>query len=165
MAETQADYFIRIKGKKQGEIKGESQKGNKTDWILVNSFNWGANQPGMAHAGSKQTGAATFNTFNFVIELQGASPKLHSMLATNEGLDLELVCRAGTGAEAEDYYALTFKDARLISYGINGSGYGHLPSEDYRVSYMQFDEVYKGKKGDQTHNTNISFHWDVAKGE
>lgn len=38
-------YYVRIKGTKQGTIRGDSKKPNRHDWIEIVGFEWGMEPP------------------------------------------------------------------------------------------------------------------------
>ena len=67
-----ADIFAKI-----GDIKGESNDAKHKDEIEVLSWSWGVSQSGtMAHGGGGGAGKASFQDFNFMHNIDKASPVL-----------------------------------------------------------------------------------------
>lgn len=106
MPQTGVDIFIKIKGKKQGYIRGESIDEKHPNEIQASWFTWEATAPydmsgsGMA-SGRRQYGAFKFRTFS-----QSSTPGLLTALSTNETLDVTVTCRKA-GKEQQEYMIWT----------------------------------------------------------
>ena len=68
--------FLKVKGAKQGLIKGESQDAQHKDEIEVVSWSWGMQAKASASAAARATGKATINELRIVKRVDSASTAL-----------------------------------------------------------------------------------------
>jgi type VI secretion system Hcp family effector len=108
---------ISIKGKKQGQFKGEGiQDKRKDKFMPVLSFNMGVQSPRDIATG-QASGKRQFAPVKFVKEWGAASPQLLTACATNEGLQEVVVEFTKTNPNGEEYVYQTVKltDATVAS--------------------------------------------------
>jgi len=87
------DMFMKIEG-----ANGESKDSNHKDWTDIQSFSWGASQPGsMSSGGGGGQGKANFNDLHVVARIDKAAPAVMKHCASGKHLGkVELsVCKAG----------------------------------------------------------------------
>jgi type VI secretion system secreted protein Hcp len=93
--------FVSIKGTKQGQFKGESNKANRKDWIPVVGFTMGLKSPRDAATG-QATGKRQLEPVTFLKEWGAASPQGLTACSTNEVLTsvlFEFITTGPAGAE------------------------------------------------------------------
>src|SRR3982751_4148187 len=100
------DYFLKVEG-----IDGESHDSKHPGWIDIDSWSWGATQPG-AHAagGGGGAGKVAMQDFHFTMKVNKSSPKL--MLACANGQHIPkavLTCRKA-GKDQQEYMKVTMTD-------------------------------------------------------
>lgn len=120
------EFYVKIKAKKQGAIKGESLREKRKDWMTGIAYFHEIKAPrdvATGHAsGKRQHGAVTFSK-----EWGAASPQLAQALCTNEILETVEFEFIKTNAEGLEYVYQTIllKNASVcgIKY-MTGSGAG-----------------------------------------
>ena len=157
------DSFIKIDG-----IPGESLDDKHKDWIEVLSFDHMMDQPASATASS--AGGATaervnHGTFNFVHNLDKASPKLYEACCTGKHIKevtFEL-CRAG--GDKLKYMEIKLEQVLVSKVANAGSstGEGGFPSESVSLSYGKIKWTYtQQKRQDGTGGGNVNAGWDLT---
>ena len=111
------DIFLRIEG-----ITGESQDANHKGWTNVDSFTWGAIQPGnMAFGGGGGAGKVQYRDLTVHVNIDKATPAV--MRYTSNGKHISKVeisvCKAG-GSQVE-YCRITLEDVLITSVLFNGA--------------------------------------------
>lgn len=87
------DMYLKVES-----INGESKDAQHKDWTDIQSFSWGATQPGsMATGGGGGTGKASFNDLYVVARIERSAPAILKHCATGKHLGkVELsICKAG----------------------------------------------------------------------
>ena len=94
-----SDYLLEIDG-----IKGESQDKKHKDTIEVQSFSWGASQPGSFASGSGGgAGKASFQDLHFTSTVNKASPLLAKACATGQHIKKAVLFVRKAGGAQEDF--------------------------------------------------------------
>lgn len=107
--------YLKLKGQKQGDIKGSVTQKGREGTILVIAFNHEIISPRDAASGLP-TGKRMHKPFVITKETDKSSPLLYSALVSNENLTVwELQCFAAknTGMEINDY-TVTLTNARIV---------------------------------------------------
>ena len=152
------DYFLKLDG-----IQGESQDKTHKNEIEIESFSWGATQTGTAsHGGGMGAGRVSVQDFNFVMQVNKASPKLFLACAQGEHIkNAILVCRKA-GKEQQEYLKVTFTDLLVSSYQTGGAGGGGAtPIDQISLNFSKMEMEYKEQKADGSLGGAIKAHYDM----
>ena len=87
------DMFMRIEG-----VSGESKDSNHKSWTDIQSFSWGAEQPGsMSSGGGGGAGKVNFDDLTVVAAIDKAAPTVLKNCSVGQHLGkIEIsVCKAG----------------------------------------------------------------------
>ena len=111
--------YLKLKGQKQGDIKGSVTQKGREGKIAVVAARHGVMSPRDAASGLP-TGRRQHRAFMLTKELDAASPLLYALLINNENIpEWELQCwapqlKAGAGAGSEvQHYTVRLTNARL----------------------------------------------------
>jgi type VI secretion system secreted protein Hcp len=162
----EGDLFIKITGKTQGEIKGESLKTGKEGQTEIAGFNIGAHQPGSfgVHSGGG-TGKVTFSDVNFSAYVSKQSINIFKAMGNHEALsEVILSARKGVGDKQEDYFVATLTDVVMTDYSVSVSEHG-APVVNGNLNYKKIKIQYKEQKPDQTLGPWIEYEFDQAMGQ
>ena len=152
------DYFLKLDG-----IQGESQDKTHKNEIEIESFSWGATQTGTAsHGGGMGAGRVSVQDFNFVMQVNKASPKLFLACAQGEHIkNAILVCRKA-GKEQQEYLKVTFTDLLVSNYLTSGAGAGGAaPMDQISLNFSKMEMEYKEQKADGSLGGAIKAHYDM----
>ena len=152
------DYFLKLDG-----IQGESQDKTHKNEIEIESFSWGATQTGTAsHGGGMGAGRVSVQDFNFIMQVNKASPKLFLACAQGEHIkNAILVCRKA-GKEQQEYLKVTFTDLLVSSYQTGGAGGGGAtPIDQISLNFSKMEMEYKEQKADGSLGGAIKAHYDL----
>ncbi|CAM4197027.1 Hcp family type VI secretion system effector [Serratia silvae] len=142
------DMFLKIEG-----ATGECKDANHSGWINIESFNWGASQPGnMGSGGGGGAGKVCFNDLHVQTSIDKATPAILKHCASGKHLSkVELsVCKAG-GSQVE-YAKITLEDVLVTNVQFNGAGNSEVLKVDYafqsaKVKQQYWEQSDKGGKG------------------
>jgi type VI secretion system secreted protein Hcp len=154
------DYFLKLDG-----IQGESQDKTHKNEIEIESFSWGATQTGTAsHGGGMGAGRVSVQDFNFVMQVNKASPKLFLACAQGEHIkNAILVCRKA-GKEQQEYLKVTFTDLLVSSYQTGGAGGGGAtPIDQISLNFSKMEMEYKEQKADGTLSGGIKAGYNAKE--
>jgi type VI secretion system secreted protein Hcp len=111
------ESYIKIKGSKQGQLKGSSPKAKRADFLDVLSFKMGGDVPVDAN-NWKPKGSRQHRPLVVTVEACAASPQLLQALWTSEVLSevvLEQVNRTSAGDKEQVKERITLTDAIIVS--------------------------------------------------
>jgi type VI secretion system secreted protein Hcp len=94
-------FFVKVRGSRQGEYKGESKRASRRDWIEGLDFSFELASPRDPATG-RPTGKRQYKPILLMKEWGASSPQFLQALATNEMLtqvDFEFVSLRPDGAE------------------------------------------------------------------
>ena len=148
------DYFLKIDG-----IQGESQDKTHKNEIEIESFSWGAAQTGTAsHGGGMGAGRVSVQDFNFMMQVNKASPKLFLACAQGEHIkNAVLTCRKA-GKEQQEFLKVSFTDLMVSSYQTGG---GEAPMDAIALNFSKMEMEYKEQKADGSLGGAIKAHYDM----
>ena len=150
------DMFMKIKGVKSGDIKGESRdaKGHREE-IDVLKWNWGMSAPVDAST-AQRSGKTQVHNFTFTKHIDKASAILVNAILTNEELEATLTCRrlGVTGGEPVEFQIIKFEKAMVSKISRSVEHDDERLTEDVTLTFVKFTENYKeitldGKVGAQ----------------
>ena len=142
------DMYMKIEG-----VNGESKDAQHKDWTDIQSFSWGATQPGsMSTGGGGGTGKASFNDLYVVCRIDHAAPAVLKHCASGKHLGkVELsVCKAG--GEQVEYSRITLEDVLVTSVQYSGDQDGDAMMVSYafqaaKVKQQYWEQTDKGGRG------------------
>ena len=138
------DMFLKITG-----IEGESADAKHKGSIDVESFSWGATNPGAASVGGgggAGAGKVSMQDFNFVMRANKASPKLFLAAANGQHIkEALLTARKSGGKEQVEFYKVKMTDILVSSYQQAGSGDGQLDSFSLNFAKIEVEYVQLGR--------------------
>ena len=111
------DMFMRIEG-----VSGESKDSNHKSWTDIQSFSWGAEQPGsMSSGGGGGAGKVNFDDLTVVAAIDKAAPTVLKNCSVGQHLGkIEIsVCKAG-GNQVE-YSRTTLEDVLITAVKFVGA--------------------------------------------
>jgi len=148
---------------KIGDIKGESTDDKHKDEIDVDSWSWGANNPGsIAGGGGAGTGRVTFRDLAFVHRFDRASPSLWRACATGQHIRDATLTSARQGKGPQDFLIIKMSDVLVTSVSASESnGAGQAPMEQVTMQFAKVDLEYKPQKADGSLDAGVFFKFDI----
>ncbi|NYS29455.1 MULTISPECIES: type VI secretion system tube protein Hcp [unclassified Pantoea] len=151
------DMYLKVDG-----ITGESKDSNHTGWIDIDSFSWGASQPGnMSVGGGGGAGKVNFNDLHINAKIDKAVTALLKNCASGKHVSkVEVsVCKAG-GTQIE-YTRITLEDVLVTNVQFVGSEHDDTLGVTYafqasKVKQQYWEQSSSGGKGAET-----SAGWDI----
>ena len=142
------DMFMKVEG-----VNGESKDSNHKDWTNIESFDWGAEQPGsMTSGGGGGAGKVNFNVLTVVAAIDKAAPTILKNCATGQHLSkVEIsVCKAG--GEQIEYSRTTLEDVlvtgvKFIGVQDNDALKMRYSFQAAKVKNQYWEQTDKGSKG------------------
>ncbi|ENZ9095861.1 MULTISPECIES: Hcp family type VI secretion system effector [Enterobacteriaceae] len=142
------DMYMKVDG-----VTGESKDSNHTGWIDIDSFSWGASQPGnMYVGGGGGVGKVNFNDLHVNALIDKSVTALLKNCASGKHLaKVELsVCKAG-GTQVE-YAKITLEDVLVTSVQYTGAKSGDTIGVSYafqasKVKQQYWEQSTSGGKG------------------
>ena len=122
----QFDTHMHVKGKNQGEIKGESlrQHGDGKPYHAILGYYLAGGSPTDSASGSAM-GRRRYSALRVVRSSDSCSASFMSAFATNEGLDVELNNYRAGGDDAKDalpMFKITLENARVKTFTLMFGG-------------------------------------------
>lgn len=159
-----SDFLLEIDG-----IKGESEDQKHKDAIEVQSFSWGASNPGsFAVGGGGGSGKANFQDLHFTSRVNKASAILAKACATGQHIKKATLIVRKAGKDAQEYYTVTLEDVLVSSYqsgGMDHAGTTDLPTDQFALNYAKIDFEYKPQKPDGSLGAAMVFKYDLKAGK
>lgn len=148
---------------KLGDIKGESTDDKHKDEIDIESWSWGASNPGSMGVGSGGgAGKVSFSDLNFVHRVDKASPNLWKACATGEHIKEATLTSAKQGKGPQDFLIVKMNDVLITAVSLaESNGAGSVPMENVAMQFAKVDLEYKPQKADGSLDAGIHFKYDV----
>ena len=108
--------YLRIKGEKQGELKGSVTEKGHEGWIMVTGASHSLESPRDASSGLP-TGTRVHEPFIIIKELDQSSPLLYNILVNSENIvewELQFNQPGSTGTEV-NHYTVRLADASIAN--------------------------------------------------
>ncbi len=152
------DIYLKIEG-----IDGESKDAKHAKEIDIASWTFGVAQTGtFAGGGGGGAGKASFHDFQFVHQIDRASPRLILACASGEHIPKATLVLRKAGKEQQEYVKFTFSDV-LVSSVQSGGGNSELPMETVSINFSKFEAEYREQKADGTLDAPVKHGWDLKK--
>ena len=137
------DLILKIKGVKQGEIKGESKRKDHLNQIDLTSINFGMMSPSSANrGGGAGVAAVTYGDLSFTKKADASSHALIAAIASGEPITEAIFYFRKQGAGAQEYLQVTLENSILTNYSFGAHG-GSEPVETISISYAKIKFTYK----------------------
>jgi type VI secretion system secreted protein Hcp len=150
------DYFLKIDG-----IEGESTDAKHVNWIDVDSWSWGENQPLQpASGGGGGAGKVHVRDFVFAARVSKASPKLFLACASGTHLTEARLVGRKAGKGQQEFLTWTFSDILVSSYETGGTE-ASLPLDSVSLNFSKVSVAYKAQKADGSLDAAVTAGWDV----
>ncbi len=141
-----AQYVLKLKLEKAGEVKGESELEGFAGQLEIDSFAWGTVNPG--RLGRHEGSDSVAQDFNCTMTTCIASPVLMQACAMGDPIKeciLTLV-KSVSGQKPSPYMSWEIKEAFISSYQIGGSS--GVPTDSFSINFKtvktEFKEQTKG---------------------
>ncbi|HYF05163.1 MAG TPA: type VI secretion system tube protein Hcp [Patescibacteria group bacterium] len=152
------DYYLKIEG-----IEGESTDSRHKGEIEIESFSWGATQPGISRPGSAGggggAGKVNFQDLHFTAKASKASPKLMLAAATGEHIKKAVLFVRKSGQQ-QDFYKIELQEVLVSSYQTGGSS-GQVPTESFSLNFTKIEFEYRAQKADGSLDAPVKAGYDV----
>jgi type VI secretion system secreted protein Hcp len=144
-------------------IKGESTDSKHKDEIEIESFSWGATQPGtFASGGGGGAGKVSFQDIHFTTKVNAASPNLLLACATGMHIKSATLTVRKAGKDQQEFYIVKMTDNLVSSYQSGGSeGSNALPVDQFSLNFAKIEFEYKSQKPDGTLGAPVKGGWDL----
>ena len=148
---------------KLGDIKGESTDDKHKDEIDVESWSWGASNPGsMAQGGGGGTGKVSFSDLNFVHRIDKASPNLWQACSGGDHIKEATLSSAKQGKGPQDFLIIKMSDVLITSVSVaESNGAGSVPMENVALQFAKAELEYKPQKTDGSLDAAVKFGYDI----
>ena len=155
------DYLLEIDG-----IKGESKDSKHPDTIEIQSFSWGASNPGSSGTGGGGgAGKVFFQDLNFTAAVNKASPTLAQACANGQHYKKAQLYVRKQGDHQQDYYVIVLEDFLVSSYQSSGSPHGAdvAPVDQFTLNFGKIRFEYKMQKDDGSLEPPVTATWNLKE--
>jgi type VI secretion system secreted protein Hcp len=155
-----SDYLLKLEG-----IKGESTDAKHKDEIEIESFSWGATQPGsFSTGGGGGAGKVAFQDIHFTSRVSVASPNLMVACASGQHIKIATLTVRKAGKDQQEYYIIKLSDNLVSSYQSGGSeGSNALPVDQFSINFSKIEFEYKSQKPDGSLGAPVKGGWDLKQ--
>ena len=149
-------FFLKIDG-----IEGESLDAKHTNWIDVDSWSWGENQPVQPATGSGAgVGRVHFQDFRFTTRVSKASPKLFLACASGQHVKQAQLVGVKAGKAQQEFLTWTFSDVLVTAYETAGDEDSDVPRDSVSLNFSKATIAYRAQKADGSLDTAVTAGWD-----
>ncbi|WP_368656755.1 Hcp family type VI secretion system effector [Pantoea agglomerans] len=155
------DLFLKIDG-----ITGESQDSNHKGWINIDSFTWGATQPGnMSVGGGGGAGKVQFRDLTVQTQIDKATPAIMRYVSNGKHIGkIELsVCKAG-GSQIE-YCRITLEDVLITNVTFHGTTNRDLIGLSYQFQASKVKTQYWEQSSTGGKGAEIQSGWNIKNNQ
>ena len=153
------DIFLKI-----GDIKGESTDAKHPGEIVIESFSFGQAADANADTGQR-TGKIAMQDYNFVMNVNAASPKLMTYCADGAHIpEAVLTCRK-PGANPVEFLKVRFLDVMVSAFQAGGAQADVVPTDQFSMWFGKIELEYRQQLPTGQLGPSIFFKWDRIKGE
>lgn len=148
---------------KLGDIKGESTDDKHKDEIDIESWSWGASNPGSMYQGSGGgSGKVSFSDLNFLHKVDKASPNLWKACSMGEHIKEATLTSSKQGKGPQDFLIIKMDDVMITSVSIaESNGSTSVPMENIALQCAKVDLEYKPQKNDGSLDAGLHFKYDI----
>lgn len=158
------DIILKLTGRSQGKIEGESSKKDHIGEIDILSVNWGMVSPGSSHrGGGGGTGEVSFSDVSFTKAVDASSNGIQLALLTGEVITEAIIVARKQGGGQQEFLTIKLKDAVVTNYSIS-MGAGGEPHESFSLNEAKYEFIYKIQKADGSLGGGRTVEWDIKEG-
>jgi type VI secretion system secreted protein Hcp len=148
-------------------IKGDSTVSGHTDWITVDSFQWGVGRAISASGGGKDrdTSMPSFSEVSISKSMDVASTELWRQAVCGESLGkctIDFIQTSGSDSKVQIYYQVILHDAIVSSFSSGSSG--DRPHESLSISFTKVEHKYDTFSQGGTVTKGETKNWDLMAG-
>ena len=150
--------FLKVDG-----ADGESANSKHKNWVDLESFHWGANQPSSMHVGGGGgAGKVSFHDLTTVSNVDKSYPAMLVNCASGKHIPKVQVAGAKAGGDEIEYFKITMEDVIVTSVDVSGA-HGANVTVNYSFQAAKVKSEYslqdsKGGKG-----ATSEFGWDIKQ--
>lgn len=162
MSELNTDMFLKI-----SHVKGESKDKSYKETIAINSFSWGATQPGnMGSGGGGGAGKVIYHDLHINAFIDIATPTMLRFCSTGKHIDEVVlsVCKAGNAGSKFEYLTITLKEALITAMQYTGPGHNGQVGMIYTFQAAIVDQKYTEQTKDGGQGVGKNFGWNIKEG-
>jgi type VI secretion system secreted protein Hcp len=160
------DYFLKIDG-----VPGESKDATHPNEIQLESWTWGETNIGHSVAGGGTgSGKISMQDFNFLMEVNKASPLLFQKCATGEPIPTAVLTCRKAGKLPQEYLKWTFSELIISKFKTGGERYhpaenkvDSLPLDEISFNFTKIQTDYKEQNPDGTLMGAVTKWYDLKK--
>ena len=154
------DYFLKIEG-----VDGESSDDRNKGSIEIQSWSWGATNPGISMSGASGgggggAGKVSIQDFHFKKSVDKSSPIIMLMAATGEHIKKATLTVRKAGSKQNEFYKVTLEDVLISSYAANGDQ-GSVPMDSFSLNFAKITVEYTPTKADGSAGSPVKAGYDV----
>jgi len=150
--------FLKVDG-----ADGESKNSKHQNWIDLQSFHWGANQPStMSTGGGGGAGKVSFHDCTAVAPMDKAYPALLIKCASGEHISKVDVAGAKAGGDEMEYFKITLEDVLVTNVDVSGaSGAEVMVNYSFQAAKVKSEYSIQTEKGGK--GATSTFGWDIKQ--
>jgi type VI secretion system secreted protein Hcp len=155
------DMYMRVDG-----VTGESKDSNHTGWTSIQSYSWGASQPGsMATGSGGGQGKVAFSDMSVIAPIDKASAAVLKYCANGKHLpQVEIsVCKAG-GQQVE-YLRITLSEVLVTSVQQNAANSNDSVLVTYTFQAAHVKKQYWEQTDQGSRGSESTVGWDIKKNQ
>jgi type VI secretion system secreted protein Hcp len=158
----QTNIYLKLQG-----LDGESMDHEHKDWIEVESFTWGVDNPASFAIG--QGGQATqahIAAINLQKRCDKSSVAMFKACTTGKHIQKGTIsCLKLDGEQRVEYLKIDLTDIMVSNFQWSGTGSEQLVQEQVSLVFAEFKEAYKLQqdKGSAGGNTDFGYNIQTAK--
>jgi type VI secretion system secreted protein Hcp len=144
-------------------LDGESKDTDHTDWIEVDSWSWGVDNPASFATGQGgQATQANIASLNILKVVDKASVALFKNSTTGKHIaSATLSCMKLDGDSRIEFLKVDFTDLMVSSLQWSGAGEGNLVNESVALVFAKFQTSYKLQQDTGSAGGNTDFGFDI----
>lgn len=150
--------FLKVDG-----ADGESKNAKHANWVDLESFHWGANQPStMERGGGGGAGKVTFHDLTAVAPVDKAYPALLIKCASGEHIGKVEIAGAKAGGDELEYFKITLEDVLVTNVDVSGAkGAEVMANYSFQAAKVKSEYSVQTDKGGK--GATSSFGFDIKQ--
>lgn len=150
--------FLKVDG-----ADGESKNSKHQNWIDLESFHWGANQPSTMHVGGGGgAGKVTFHDLTAVAPIDKAYPAMLVKCASGEHISKCEIAGAKAGGDEVEYFKITLEDVLVTNVDVSGArGAEVMVNYSFQAAKVKSEYSVQTEKGGK--GATSQFGWDIKQ--
>ncbi len=148
-------------------VTGESEDDQHTGWTDIQSFSWGASQPGaMASGSGGNAGTARFNDLVVVAYMDKGTAAILQKCVTGAHLPSVVISACKSGGKKIEFMRVTLKEVLVTVAQVAGSDPSDASERllmHYGFQAAQVKKQYWQQQNDGSKGAEVSAAWDIKK--